>query len=1018
MAFPELSTEQWHFMAALDAIGMPVAVELAEGLVRLGTGPLIDLITGGLQAGWIERDSQSRVHIGSGLPDDARQRIAAINTPEHIISLLQSFEEMTPPPDSYGEVHANLLAQTGSIHPAAQLDYSVARQALELRDRDKALLCISRCLDRLEPNPTVGDGGALFVTAALLATRLRYLMGVNLSGTLELLRKARDVAGVMGDTRSAAVCDVYMGAFYYLCDRLDKSMASLERGLKTAETLGDDDIQASTVAFKGLHYYIQGLYREAADCFEHALAVEHTRDDRVFNQYLPLFIGHSAALIGHFNRAVGVLDAYRRKAQLDGDISWSTLYQASLGMVLLRMNRRKEALVHINEAREVAIDTGNDRALYFAHRGLILYHYMEGRFSEAEEVARQASTYEQPERDYTWPLGPQYTWPVVIEVMFTADPKGYGLAIGHDPKRDQERILNGPNFNLRGTMRRILALQAGNTKQAEELLLASLRDLKRSGDPLELGKTAIELSRYRFKNNNMAAAREYALLAWSWLSSNWEESFPEDLKPMLNMPQVKTASVSDRLGSFVDLLDSYVPSAELDELLFRMVAATCRFFAAERGCLFWFRSEGAPPQIRTVYNLNASELDTAEFRGSLLQVMRAHRNGQPLATRLADGGGIRHVLCLPLGKEWVLFHENIYFDRGFDLPEREVLSRIARHAGAYIERITAYCHLIDERAQVTRQCEIMPQGEEGQFITQDRGVLELLAKLDQVAESDAGVLILGETGVGKELLARRLHAMSKRRQGPMVTVDLSCIPEQLVESELFGHEKGAFTGADRQKPGRLELADSGTFFIDEVGDIPGFMQVKLLRALQERVFVRVGGTRARSSDFRLVAATNRDLQEEVARGGFREDLYYRLNVVPLNVPPLRARGRDVIVLARYFLDFYSRKNNRSGLVLTREDEARLTGYRWPGNVRELRNVIERAVLLSRGGKLDLNLPTSVPETVSEILTLEEMERRHIRNVMAKTGGRIDGPGGAAELLGIKRTTLYGRMRKLGINPTR
>ena len=249
-----------------------------------------------------------------------------------------------------------------------------------------------------------------------------------------------------------------------------------------------------------------------------------------------------------------------------------------------------------------------------------------------------------------------------------------------------------------------------------------------------------------------------------------------------------------------------------------------------------------------------------------------------------------------------------------------------------------------------------------------------------------------------------------------MTVDLSAIPETLIESELFGHEKGAFTGADRQKPGRLELAHQGTLFIDEVGEIPVHLQTKLLRVLQEKTFVRIGASRPLSSDFRLLAATNRDLEVEVAEGRFRKDLYYRLNVVPLRVPPLRERGRDVALLAKHFLDHYGRKHNRPDIQLSSEEKEELLAYHWPGNVRELKNIIERAVLLAEEQVIGLNLPNKTEPLSNHpfeaMPTMEDLQRRYIKFVLERTGGRIGGPGGAAEILGMKRTTVYTRMKKL------
>jgi transcriptional regulator with GAF, ATPase, and Fis domain len=244
------------------------------------------------------------------------------------------------------------------------------------------------------------------------------------------------------------------------------------------------------------------------------------------------------------------------------------------------------------------------------------------------------------------------------------------------------------------------------------------------------------------------------------------------------------------------------------------------------------------------------------------------------------------------------------------------------------------------------------------------------------------------------------------------------MPEGLVESELFGHEKGAFTGADRQKKGRLELAHRGTLFIDEIGDIPLTVQVKLLRVLQEKTIMRVGSTKTIHSDFRLVAATHRDIAHMVAQGEFREDLYYRINVIPIHIPPLRQRVDDIPLLSDHFLSRYAAKYHRTEFRLSAEDENRLKAYNWPGNVRELKNVLERASLLSGEGKIDLNLPTGMtapPRNPFEDLpSMDEIQRRYIRYVLEHTNGRQSGQEGATEILGMNRSTLYNRMKKLGI----
>jgi formate hydrogenlyase transcriptional activator len=298
-------------------------------------------------------------------------------------------------------------------------------------------------------------------------------------------------------------------------------------------------------------------------------------------------------------------------------------------------------------------------------------------------------------------------------------------------------------------------------------------------------------------------------------------------------------------------------------------------------------------------------------------------------------------------------------------------------------------------------------------------VLEaVLEQVERVAPTDSTVLIEGETGTGKELIAQAIHNISSRCGRPFVRLNCAAIPLDLLESELFGHEKGAFTGAIAQKIGRFELADKGTLFLDEVGDIPPTLQPKLLRVLQEQEFERLGSTRTHQVNVRLVAATNRDLAEMVHRGQFRSDLYYRLNVFPVLLPPLRARSEDIPALVMHFVEIFGRRMGREIEHIPAETMSALNSYHWPGNIRELQNLIERAVILSKDGVLPNPLATigTQPVVVSTaVTTLRESERALILQTLENVRWVIGGPKGAAAKLGLKRTTLIHKMQKLGIS---
>ncbi len=361
--------------------------------------------------------------------------------------------------------------------------------------------------------------------------------------------------------------------------------------------------------------------------------------------------------------------------------------------------------------------------------------------------------------------------------------------------------------------------------------------------------------------------------------------------------------------------------------------------------------------------------------------------------------------------------------------EKDILSIFADRAGVEIERKIANERLVNALDEVEQlkdrleaentylQQEIKLEHNFEEIISQSPRFKKVLGQVEQVASTDATVLVLGESGTGKELLARAIHNISNRKERPLVKVNCAALPANLIESELFGHEKGAFTGAVARKTGRFELADGGTLFLDEVGELPLEVQSKLLRALQEGEIERVGGSSTINVDVRIIAATNRHLEGEVEEGNFRPDLFYRLNVFPIQSIPLRERKEDIGLLVRHFADKFGTKIGKRITTIPKRAINSLRDYNWPGNIRELENVIERAVILSPSNKLELGdwIPKKViKEKKASFQTLESYERDYILTVLQETSWRVSGPKGAANILGMKPTTLESRMKKLGI----
>lgn len=351
------------------------------------------------------------------------------------------------------------------------------------------------------------------------------------------------------------------------------------------------------------------------------------------------------------------------------------------------------------------------------------------------------------------------------------------------------------------------------------------------------------------------------------------------------------------------------------------------------------------------------------------------------------------------------------------------------HARAFEEIQRLKLQLEQQNAYL--QEEVVEAKAFGALVGQSAALKQVVSQIDMVAPTDASVLITGETGTGKELVAHEIHQRSARRGRPLIRVNCASIPKELFESEFFGHVKGAFTGAVKDRAGRFEAADGGTLFLDEIGEVPLDLQAKLLRVLQEKRYERVGEDRTRRADVRIVGATNRDLKQEAAAGRFRADLYYRLSVFPIQVAPLRDRREDIPLLAKHFIDLSVRELRSPKPRLTRAGVAQLQSYDWPGNIRELRNVIDRAVILARGGALDFDLPGAetgpraaaprppaapdgdAPGYLTEA-EMRERERDNLVAVLERSGWKIKGANGAAELMGIKPTTLISRIKKLGL----
>jgi formate hydrogenlyase transcriptional activator len=506
--------------------------------------------------------------------------------------------------------------------------------------------------------------------------------------------------------------------------------------------------------------------------------------------------------------------------------------------------------------------------------------------------------------------------------------------------------------------------------------------------------------------------------------------------------QAELARKNARLEALLGVTNALVSNLDLEELLHaisdclrRVVdhdSASLTFYNPEKGeislCVLDFPTANEPVRPGLCLPVDNSLPGRAILSRKAILIKPQDipkEEDSPIAQMLIREG-IQSGYIIPLiHRDRVLGTLNIGSRQtsAFSQEQVEILNEAAQQVAIAVANAVAFNQIAELKEKLAKenlylQDEIRTEHNFEDIIGESRPLQRVLKQVETVAPTESSVLILGETGTGKEMIARAIHNLSRRHEETFVKVNCAAIPTGLLESELFGHERGAFTGAVAQKIGRIELADQGTLFLDEIGDIPLELQPKLLRVLQEREFERLGSTRTIRVNIRVVAATNRDLTSMVTAREFREDLYYRLRVFPIVLPPLRERREDIPALVRYFAQRYARRMNKRIESIPSDAMEALSRYPWPGNIRELENFIERAVILTAGAVLHLplgELKAAAGNGASLHLTLDDAEREHITRTLRETNWVLGGPRGAATRLGMKRTTLQSRMQKLGIS---
>ncbi len=796
------------------------------------------------------------------------------------------------------------------------------------------------------------------------------------------------------------------------------------------QMLGDNDfpdqIRLQVALANSELLFWQGYINKAIERYESVISNHEELPSDVETLKSCIRLGWTYGIAGETARGVGLIRSVRKKARELGAQDLERYATLILVVVLAEAFRIEEAEAFLKELFKGSADLldpytlwpGNGKKAYFA--------YCHGEYEKAFMYQNQA--WENSQKLGT----PHHRGPDNLEIMLGLEEMG--MVHPHwNFESDVKRLLNWPDVYMRGVALRFRALKAFRQKKSSESIKADLEQsialLTEAGAKIELSHAQILMARIQIKEKKVPIAEKLLETAWKTLSKVNPKLFPEDLKSYLDRASKHTFWVEALLGVGNALSSIRTRS----DLLSQIIKQAMVIAGAERGAIFLRQDQRL--EMVASRNVEIAEISADGFAYQMGLVEQVFKSGSEIVKKIdvfqltqeENLSNVGWIGCFPIRLKSRVMGV-IFMDRGstrLQLPEDEIalLRIISNQAAVALENMEAYEEINDLKSDLEAETHYYKEAfEPNPFKTTMIGRTEpfrqMLDLINRVAKSDTTVMITGETGVGKDLVAQAIHQHSNRSSGPFIAVNVVSLSPELIASELFGHEKGAFTGASQARSGRFELASRGTLFLDDIDAFTLDIQAKMLRVLEAKEFERVGSTRTMKTQFRLVAASNRNIEELVEQGLFRSDFYYRLNVFPIKVPALRERSVDIPALARYFLEMFSHRFGKKFDRIPKKDLDMLMNYHWPGNIRELRHVIERAVLLSRSGYL--SIPPLAPcthGTVSDaekILSLKEMEARHIIKALSRCRGKVNGTGGAAELLEVKPTTLYSKMKRLGI----
>jgi transcriptional regulator with GAF, ATPase, and Fis domain len=848
-----------------------------------------------------------------------------------------------------------------------------------------------------------------------------------LSEQRETLLRAQVCARKLSDRIRLCKIDLLLGEIAKSAGDYPAAGDLFEEAWNFATLLNDDEMRKKAALVSADFLFWQGKVAEAVARYEDAIGdlEQFPSDEATLRACTTL--GWCYAICGQPARGLGLIEAARQKATSLGFRQAEMDAGVRKTLTLLDSGYIAEMEVVLQDVfKNSEEDLGNYRlwACYAAHAfALYTKGDLEGCFKFQKKAYAKSKA-------VGWF---HHRGPFNFEYMDALEEAGM-IHPEMNYESELQRVANWPDLYMQGVGLRYRALrllkQGGSTEEALFHLEQSSSVLSGVGADLELARTKIELARLYLRGSEYELSRKLLKEAYKVLSGVNEELFPYELRPYLD-----GESDHDRIiRVLTDFGNAVGTVRDRKKLLEKIITLLTKLTLAGRGG-FFIAGQDSKPELVASRNLDKTMVESSLFRSSHELILNAFNadldknrsNNSNDRSDARPGDRMGWALCRPVVLQdqilGVIYLDNTLVDLSPPETELAFLEVILNHVAVALDNAQAYEEIIHLKERLEDEnrfyrIEMESSANLMSIMGKSKGIQRVLSQIRQVAPTNTTVLVHGETGVGKELVARAIHNLSSRRDGPFISVNVASLEFGVISSELFGHEKGSFTGAMRTRRGRFELADGGTLFLDDIDNLSLEIQAKILRILQEKEFQRVGGDKTIYSDFRLIAATNQNLEELIRKDQFRSDLYYRLNVFPIHVIPLRDRLDDIPLLAAFFMEKYAAKLGKKILGISKKNVQKLLAYPWPGNVRELEHIIERAVILSEHEHLfvpDLVIGGGHPSSHDQFLPYREMEKIHILESLRRCNWRVSGKGGAAELLDLPPTTLYSKMKKLGIS---